>query len=480
MKSTTEKGHSIPSQKRAENLSLFQQSGSRKKEKELQGSGSPRQSSLVAGPSRSNNSMTRKHAEIASSSKKDLEVCPKHRKKGKSIFYGSDLQGNVDQVFLDGVSSHAVCCRHSHYVHNHTTNEKGKVNLEDNDLKDKQHVEPTIQSNRKTAVTTAEEDGSSFASYQSSGRRKALDFNVNMVNNLSHTYPINYDEKITSPHNHGQAFSETVSGRRRDHGWKKHVNGKEKCKSLHSKCGETSGSTVNLLSYTQSHAETCERKLDKSNKDKCYKLYPEIRGSNSDGQRNGDNLSAGVSQIESDEVFARELQQKFYHETTRFIDMEKVDTKIARSLQTDEVAKAAALASQGQSTPQVLFEEFGSNLNNELDLETRLKLLEAVEDMLENSYDDLEFSRSFNDNNYEMQPNIDESNHQHAGYSEINNFPLSVVQNGNNGEPCPVCLDVPSVGETVCHLPCLHKFHQACIDAWLKRKASCPVCKSKV
>lgn len=46
---------------------------------------------------------------------------------------------------------------------------------------------------------------------------------------------------------------------------------------------------------------------------------------------------------------------------------------------------------------------------------------------------------------------------------------------------CPVCLEHVAAGDVLRTLPrCGHKFHVACVDAWLERKATCPLCKGEV
>lgn len=43
-------------------------------------------------------------------------------------------------------------------------------------------------------------------------------------------------------------------------------------------------------------------------------------------------------------------------------------------------------------------------------------------------------------------------------------------------EQCAVCRDELRDGDAVAALPCGHAYHPGCIDAWLDRSKSCPVC----
>ncbi|CAN6231059.1 unnamed protein product [Urochloa humidicola] len=45
---------------------------------------------------------------------------------------------------------------------------------------------------------------------------------------------------------------------------------------------------------------------------------------------------------------------------------------------------------------------------------------------------------------------------------------------------CAVCLSAMQDGDAVRALPgCRHAFHAACVDAWLCKRASCPVCRAR-
>ncbi|KAE8076237.1 hypothetical protein FH972_014900 [Carpinus fangiana] len=124
----------------------------------------------------------------------------------------------------------------------------------------------------------------------------------------------------------------------------------------------------------------------------------------------------------------------------------------------------------------------------DMDLDMRLDILEALEaavgDISDMSMANhiFQVQRDFNENDYEMLLALDDNNHQHAGASanQINCLPQSAVQTDSSEEACAICLEIPTIGETIRHLPCLHKFHRDCIDPWLSRKASCPVCKSSI
>jgi len=45
---------------------------------------------------------------------------------------------------------------------------------------------------------------------------------------------------------------------------------------------------------------------------------------------------------------------------------------------------------------------------------------------------------------------------------------------------CPICLEDYEVGQSYRRLPCLHRFHEGCIDQWLGQKGNCPVCKMRL
>ena len=47
-------------------------------------------------------------------------------------------------------------------------------------------------------------------------------------------------------------------------------------------------------------------------------------------------------------------------------------------------------------------------------------------------------------------------------------------------EQCCICLMEYREEEELKTLPCVHSFHSGCIDGWLKREKSCPLCKGEV
>lgn len=49
-----------------------------------------------------------------------------------------------------------------------------------------------------------------------------------------------------------------------------------------------------------------------------------------------------------------------------------------------------------------------------------------------------------------------------------------------NVKTCSVCLEEFAVGDVVKTLPCLHFFHERCVDRWLRTSGECPVCKTVV
>ncbi|XP_037121618.1 E3 ubiquitin-protein ligase RNF165 isoform X2 [Syngnathus acus] len=44
-------------------------------------------------------------------------------------------------------------------------------------------------------------------------------------------------------------------------------------------------------------------------------------------------------------------------------------------------------------------------------------------------------------------------------------------------EKCTICLSMLEDGEDVRRLPCMHLFHQGCVDQWLATSRKCPICR---
>lgn len=153
-------------------------------------------------------------------------------------------------------------------------------------------------------------------------------------------------------------------------------------------------------------------------------------------------------QVESDERLARQLQQELYNEVHGTVDVTGSDAAFARQNHTGAAAAAAA------RTNSIL----------------RIQ----------------EIRRDFDENDYEMLLALDENNHEHCGASEseISNLPQSIISSTDGDDSmedaCAICCDAPAAGDVIRHLPCSHRFHKDCIDLWLQRKPSCPICKSDI
>jgi hypothetical protein len=72
-----------------------------------------------------------------------------------------------------------------------------------------------------------------------------------------------------------------------------------------------------------------------------------------------------------------------------------------------------------------------------------------------------------------------------ASTDAISNLPSAVLDEDDidaNGEAncCSVCLEPFEKGAQCTILPCNHRYHQKCIEEWLRNVNNCPVCKSSI
>ena len=45
------------------------------------------------------------------------------------------------------------------------------------------------------------------------------------------------------------------------------------------------------------------------------------------------------------------------------------------------------------------------------------------------------------------------------------------------GDKCTICLSEFETDEDVRRLPCMHLFHEECVDQWLGQNKRCPICR---
>lgn len=220
-------------------------------------------------------------------------------------------------------------------------------------------------------------------------------------------------------------------------------------------------------------------------------ISPEARPSSS-GFTNRTVDPTIEAQLESDELLARQLQEQLYNESARFAPTEEIDAIVAMSLQHEEDTHRTsrtlrrfqnhtrgARATRLSSYRNALRAELAT-ANNMISRQRNTAPLNlGLRAALARYPGALHIQPNIDLNDYDALLALDENNHQHTGASEsqINNLPQSVVQSNSIEDPCSVCLENPSVGDTIRHLPCFHKFHKECIDEWLRRKKLCPVCK---
>jgi hypothetical protein len=87
-------------------------------------------------------------------------------------------------------------------------------------------------------------------------------------------------------------------------------------------------------------------------------------------------------------------------------------------------------------------------------------------------------TESKNDNLKEGGNSKDTKNNNVNGVVVLSPLPVLFEIDNHNSRRCTICLDEtllqPYESTT---LPCLHIFHTSCIDTWLYRHETCPLCR---
>lgn len=66
-------------------------------------------------------------------------------------------------------------------------------------------------------------------------------------------------------------------------------------------------------------------------------------------------------------------------------------------------------------------------------------------------------------------PNVSQIDKKTISYEEL--------LNDNNDDDCTICLEEFNNDEEIVKLKCNHLFHLKCIDDWIEKNQSCPLCR---
>ncbi|XP_042060762.1 uncharacterized protein LOC121805075 isoform X1 [Salvia splendens] len=339
---------------------------------------------------------------------------------------------------------------------------------------------------------------------------------------------------ISSEHFHAQSVKESVSHPRARMGRLNEPHSaagmlikRQKQGSGFSSSGECSTSVSDNLDFVSLSSPAEAANLRSSSNANMPPVIEVDESSPQPPHDTGDD-NARARQLEADELMARQLQEQLYNEMPAF-GFQETDEHVALALQRQEgpshghsrgrapvfdVRSMSNLFRQSASRsssnaprrgyvarsppsgrmtrqrgrfpgqPRTLSSSRQGNsmFPPDMDIDMRMEILGALEEFSDMGMNAsiLHSNRDFNENDYEMLLALDDNNSQGgASGHQINGLPQSTVQTDHE-EACAVCLETPTTGEKIRHLPCLHKFHKDCIDPWLRRRSSCPVCKSSI
>jgi len=104
-------------------------------------------------------------------------------------------------------------------------------------------------------------------------------------------------------------------------------------------------------------------------------------------------------------------------------------------------------------------------------------------------YDSNIGNSSDNDNNNSNLNNLSENLDEDSNISDgngldeniINSFPKTIIDDINKlkEKQCIICLEEFKKGDEQKTVPCFHVFHSDCINKWLTKNNSCPICKTE-
>ena len=74
---------------------------------------------------------------------------------------------------------------------------------------------------------------------------------------------------------------------------------------------------------------------------------------------------------------------------------------------------------------------------------------------------------------------INQNNRININQNNINQSKLKIIKL-KSSENCSICFEDIILEENLYQIPCRHNFHIKCINEWLEKKDTCPLCRSNL